>query len=57
MKKLNLPVIKGKTGIAKWLSMDDYVRFVNLNLKYAPNRNANKKWRKFSGVNAPFSIK
>ncbi len=33
-KKLNLPIVKEGLPAAKRLSMDDYVRFVALNLRY-----------------------
>ena len=36
--------------------MDDYVKFVNLNLKYTLNKKANKRWKKVSMVNVPFSL-
>ncbi len=37
-EKLNLPVIKGTLPAARYLSMDDYVNFVTLNLKYIVDR-------------------
>jgi len=57
MKKLNLPIIKGRIPRAKWLSMDDYLKFVTLHLKYTYNKKANKMWKKMLGVNIPFSLK
>ena len=57
MKKLNLPIIKGPLPEAKWLSMDDYLRFVNLHLKYTFDRKTNRQWKKTLAVDIPFSIK
>lgn len=34
MKKLNLPIIKGKLPPKKVLSMDDYFKFVKFNCQY-----------------------
>lgn len=56
MKKLKFPIMKRPSPPAKCLSMDDYVRFVNLNLKYTINREAYKKRKKLLAVNVPFSI-
>lgn len=57
MEELNLPIIKGPLPRAKWLSMDDYLKFVTFNLKYTLNRKVNRIWKKMLGVNVPFSIK
>lgn len=57
MKKLKLPIIKGALPAAKWLSMDDYVRFVSLNLRYAPDKETIRKQKKLAAVNVPFSLK
>ncbi|UCB56679.1 MAG: hypothetical protein JSV30_05600 [Candidatus Omnitrophota bacterium] len=57
MKKLNLPIIKKGIPDAKWLSMDDYLKFVNFHLKYTFNKKAYKIWKKMLGVNKPFSLK
>lgn len=56
MKKLNLPVIKGYFSEPKALSMDEYLKFVQFNLKYTVNKKANTKWKKMLSVNIPFSI-
>ena len=53
MEKLILPIIKKKPPPAKKLSMDDYLKFVNFNLKFFP-KNENK--RKSSYVNVPFVL-
>ena len=57
MKKLKLPVIKGPLTGPRTLSMDDYLEFVQFNLKHAFNRKAYAKWKKMLIVNVPFSIK
>ncbi len=57
MKKLKLPVIRGSQGEPRTLSMDDYLEFVQFNLKHAFNRKAYTKWKKMMAVNVPFSIK
>ena len=57
MKKLNLPVIRESLPEAKWLSMDDYLKFVNLHLKYTFDRKANRQWKKMLAVNIPFSMR
>lgn len=57
MEELNFPVIKKPLPDAKWLSMEDYVKFVNFNLKYTLDRKANRKWKRFLAVKAPFSFK
>ena len=57
MEKLNLPIIKGPIPDAKWLPMDDYLKFVNFHLKYTFNKKANRIWKKMLGVNVPFSLK
>jgi len=57
MEELNIPIIKGKIPGAKILSMNDYLKFVYLHLKYTFNKDANKEWKKMLGVNVPFSLK
>lgn len=57
MEKLKLPIIKGTTPAAKWLSMDDYVKFVNLHLKYTLDRKAERKRKELSAVNVRFSLR
>jgi len=57
MKELNLPIIKGKRPDKKWLSMDDYVKFINLHLKYTLHRKTYKRLKKLSAVNVPFLLK
>lgn len=56
-KELKLPVIKGITHSAKCLSMDDYLRFVIVNLKFVTGRKKHTKGRKKpAAVNVSFNI-
>jgi hypothetical protein len=55
--KLKFPVIKGKLPSAKHLSMDDYLKFVNLNLKYTVDIKAVRKQKRAQAVNTPFFLK
>lgn len=57
MKDLNLPIIKGPVLKAKILSMDEYFKFVQFNLKQAFDKRAYAKWKKMLIVNTPFFIK
>ncbi len=57
VEKLNLPVIKGTLPAARCLSMDDYVNFVILNLKYIVDKRAVRKQKKLAAVNIPFSLR
>ncbi len=57
MKKLKLPVIQANPPRAQILSMDDYLNFVQFNLKHAFDKRAYAKWKKMLVVNAPFVIK
>ena len=56
MQELKLPIIKERLPAAKSLSMDDYLRFVNLHLKYTLNKEVVKKWKKLSAVNVSFFV-
>ena len=57
MKDLNLPVIKGPMKDPKPLSMDEYLEFVEFNLKEIPfDREAYKKEKKLLAVDVPFRI-
>jgi hypothetical protein len=55
MKELNFPVIKGRLPLGKTLSMDDYLKFVMLNLKYIFNTK-NRKQNKPIKKGTPFKI-
>jgi hypothetical protein len=58
MGKLNLPIIKGPAaGNPKCLSMDEYLEFVNFNLKFMPDREASRRWKKTLFVNTPFVLR
>ena len=56
MKELNLPVIKKAAFKQKTLSMDEYLKFVRFNLKYAFDKKAYAKWKEMMVVNVPFSV-
>ena len=57
MKKLKLPVIKGVSSEPRALSMDEYLKFVQFNLKYTVDKKAYAKWKKSFSVDVPFFIK
>lgn len=58
MKDLNLPIITGPMKEPKPLSMDEYLEFVEFNLKHIPfDRKAYAKEKKLLSVNVPFRIK
>lgn len=57
MKDLKLPIIKEKVLKSRILSMDDYLKFVQFNLKQAFDKKAYMKWKKMLNVNVSFSIK
>ncbi len=57
MEKLNLPIIKQKISKIKNLSMDDYVKFVNLNIRYTLDRKIDREIRKLRSVEQAFLIK
>lgn len=57
MKKLKLPIIRGPMPEKKCLSMDDYLEFVQFQLKYTFNEAANREWKKMLAVDVPFSIR
>jgi len=56
MEDLNLPIFKKPLPEPKHLSMDDYLRFVLLNLECTVDLEALRKLKKLSAVNAPFSL-
>ena len=57
MDKLNLPIIKQSIPEPKPLLMDEYLKFVNFNLRYTVDRKASRRWKKALSVNEPFSLK
>ncbi len=56
MDKLNLPISKGDITLPKSLSMDDYVKFVTLNLRYTIDRKTAREQKKLAVVNTRFYI-
>jgi hypothetical protein len=56
MEKLNLPIIKSGLPCAKSLSMDDYLKFIELNLKMNLDRKAIRKQKKLAAINVPFVL-
>ena len=57
MKKLKLPIIAKTAAKFKILSMNEYLKFVQFNLKQAFDREAYAKWKKMLIVDVPFVIK
>ena len=57
MKKLRLPIIKESHPVAKWLSMEDYVKFVTLNLKYTIDKKSIRKQKRLTPVNVAFLLR
>ena len=57
MTKLKFPVIKGGAALPRALSMDEYFKFVQFNLKNAFDKTAYARWKKMLAVNTRFSIK
>ncbi len=57
MRKLKLPIMSKVTSKAKVLSMDEYFKFVQFNLKHAFDKKAYRKQKKMLAVNVPFVIK
>ena len=57
MKKLHLPIVKGVDFKPKILSMDEYLKFVQFNLKHCFDKKAHTQWKRISVVNVPFVIK
>ena len=57
MKKLKLPIIAKTAAKSKILSMNEYLKFVQFNLKQAFDREAYAKWKKMLIVDVPFVIK
>lgn len=56
MEKLNLPVFKGSLPEGRSLSMDDYLKFTMLNLRYIIDIKEANKWKKKLTVSQPFRI-
>jgi len=56
MDDLKLPIIKGTKFEPKQLSMDEYLRFVDIHLKYTFDRQAYEEWKKLTAVHVRFVI-
>lgn len=57
MKKLKLPITDKHVEQDRYLSMNEYVAFVNFNLRYFRKEKIAKKDELAMHVNVPFSIK
>ena len=57
MKKLRLPIIKEPPPVARCLSMDDYVKFVTLNLKYIIDKKTIREQKRLAAVNVRFLLR
>ena len=57
MKKLNLPIIRGSLPKSKTLSMNDYLKFVKLNLKYTFHYKDYERLKRKQAVPIAFSLK
>ena len=57
MDKLNLPILKADIPFSRSLSMEDYIKFVTLNLRYTIDRKAIREQKKLAVVNEHFSLK
>ena len=57
MKDLNLPVIREYPAEARTLSMDEYLEFIQFNLKHAFDKEAYAKWKKMLIVDVQFVLK
>lgn len=56
MEKLNLPIIKGRLPAARQLSMDDYLKFINLHIKYTLDRKNMREQKRLTAVNVRFTL-
>ena len=56
MNDFKLPIIKKARSQKRILPMDEYLKFVQFNLKHAFDRKAYAEWKKMIVVNVPFSI-
>lgn len=57
MDKLNLPIVKAGIPFSRSLSMNDYLKFITLNLRDTIDREAVREQKKLAVVNEQFSIK
>ena len=57
MERLKLPIIRNLPEQNRWLSMDEYIKFVNFNLKYFRRKKGVKRDEREMRVNVPFLIR
>ena len=57
MDKLNLPILKAGIPLPRSLSMEDYIKFVTLNLKYTIDRKAVREQKRLAVINERFFLK
>jgi hypothetical protein len=57
MKKIKLPASNKFPEQNRWLSMDDYVEFINFNSRYFRKNKSSKEDDIAMRVNVPFTIK
>lgn len=56
MDDLKLPIIKDLEIQKRVLSMDEYLEFVQFNLKHAFDKEAYAEWKKLRAVDVPFRL-
>lgn len=56
MNDFKLPIIKAVDLRKRALSMDEYLEFVQFNVKHTLDRKAYRKWKKMLSVDVPFTI-
>jgi len=57
MQDLNLPIDTEPQLPPKILTMDEYLEFVDFNLRNTFDREAYAKWKELLSVSVPFSLK
>ena len=57
MEKMKLPAVRNIPIKDKWLSTDNYLKFVIFNSRYTSDRKTGRKWKRLLGINAPFVLK
>ncbi len=57
MSDLKFPIIKNIKSDKKILSMDEYLMFVQFNLKNTFDKKSYVEWKRILAVDVPFSIK
>jgi hypothetical protein len=56
MESLKFPIIKESLPGGRRLSMDEYVKFVFLHVKYTLNKKDYEREKRLTSVNTPFFI-